>query len=545
MELIDRVPTQPGRRLITPDPSSGIPPYYATITRADLPTEPGTPLIKANLLTDTTETNIWPAANNRTLNEAFLALSRNPAYGTCASTGSANPKVVNIPNFVLRNPVYVAVTFTYQPDSNFYLNVTSTGAKQMRFMGEEITSRMIPEGYTAFFVYEGTYFRLLNPFGVGGDVRKSVWFVTETGSLTVPENMKLKLTAIGQGGVGGTGGQHLNNIAGGSGGGGGGCSIDERSYLKNDVITISVTSVSTTATCSARGLNIAANAGGAGVAPQTVPAGGTLSGGIGGTATGGNISNITGGAGAAGNYGNANNYPAPTVTGCAGGGAGGNYSSFYGGDGGKGDISCGNGGFGSSADFTILPQIYHGNGGSNIYALFGGNGGQQTVAYGGIKGGNGGNARFMAGSGGDGINATNYGYAGNGGDGGNASKFYDFTSAFGWYGRGGNGGKGGNGNSTYVGGGGGGKGGSGAIGGNGGNGGNGYSSGYSGPGGDGGNSDMMNGMKGQPASATVGGVGGLGGWSVSIGKFPPIANYGGGNYQTGRNGLPLLIIEEV
>ena len=45
------MPVNPGRVLITPESGS---PYYATLTRADNPTQEGTPLNKANLLKDTT-----------------------------------------------------------------------------------------------------------------------------------------------------------------------------------------------------------------------------------------------------------------------------------------------------------------------------------------------------------------------------------------------------------------------------------------------------------------------------------------------------------
>ena len=50
----DRIPTpgQEGRMLITPE--NGDPPFYATVAMADNPSEDGTPLNKANLLTDAT-----------------------------------------------------------------------------------------------------------------------------------------------------------------------------------------------------------------------------------------------------------------------------------------------------------------------------------------------------------------------------------------------------------------------------------------------------------------------------------------------------------
>ena len=48
----DRVPVNPGRVLITPE--NGGAAYYATMTRADNPTQEGTPLNKNTLLKDTT-----------------------------------------------------------------------------------------------------------------------------------------------------------------------------------------------------------------------------------------------------------------------------------------------------------------------------------------------------------------------------------------------------------------------------------------------------------------------------------------------------------
>ena len=48
----DRVPVNPGRVLITPENGSSA--YYATMTRADNPTQEGTPLNKNSLLKDST-----------------------------------------------------------------------------------------------------------------------------------------------------------------------------------------------------------------------------------------------------------------------------------------------------------------------------------------------------------------------------------------------------------------------------------------------------------------------------------------------------------
>ena len=48
----DRIPVNPGRVLINPEDGSA--PFYATMTRADSPTQEGTPLNKDSLLKDTT-----------------------------------------------------------------------------------------------------------------------------------------------------------------------------------------------------------------------------------------------------------------------------------------------------------------------------------------------------------------------------------------------------------------------------------------------------------------------------------------------------------
>ena len=48
----NRVPANPGRVLITPEDGSAA--FYATITRADNPTQIGDPLSKATLLQDAT-----------------------------------------------------------------------------------------------------------------------------------------------------------------------------------------------------------------------------------------------------------------------------------------------------------------------------------------------------------------------------------------------------------------------------------------------------------------------------------------------------------
>ena len=69
----DRVPVNPGRVLITPE--NGVAPYYATMTRADNPTQEGTALNKANLLKDATAAKLGLGAD-AVPDGAFNVLSR-------------------------------------------------------------------------------------------------------------------------------------------------------------------------------------------------------------------------------------------------------------------------------------------------------------------------------------------------------------------------------------------------------------------------------------------------------------------------------------
>lgn len=69
----DRVSANPGRVLITPESGDA---YYATIERADNPTVVGTPLNKANLLTDATAAD-YGLTSSATPNTMFQALKTN------------------------------------------------------------------------------------------------------------------------------------------------------------------------------------------------------------------------------------------------------------------------------------------------------------------------------------------------------------------------------------------------------------------------------------------------------------------------------------
>ena len=70
----DRQSTKPGRILITPEDGSA--PFYATVTRADDPTDLGTPYNKATQLTDATAALLALAQEDPTVNDALNKIGR-------------------------------------------------------------------------------------------------------------------------------------------------------------------------------------------------------------------------------------------------------------------------------------------------------------------------------------------------------------------------------------------------------------------------------------------------------------------------------------
>lgn len=71
--MIDRVSTYPGRMKVTPEDGSGE--YYATVEWADQPTQPGTALSKANLVTDENAQRFGLNGASATVNDMFTKLT--------------------------------------------------------------------------------------------------------------------------------------------------------------------------------------------------------------------------------------------------------------------------------------------------------------------------------------------------------------------------------------------------------------------------------------------------------------------------------------
>lgn len=86
----DRVSATPGRMLITPE--NGQPAFYATVKMADNPTVEGTPLNKANLLTDATAA-LYGLGTDAVPDKAFAKLKT--LVDTAQSTGDSKVRIVS------------------------------------------------------------------------------------------------------------------------------------------------------------------------------------------------------------------------------------------------------------------------------------------------------------------------------------------------------------------------------------------------------------------------------------------------------------------
>lgn len=112
----DRVPTYPGRVRLTP--VSGQTNVY-TLERADVPTQEGTPLNKANLLSDTTANLLIPSEGDPTPDKAFRRLSEDAHV--IKGNGAPNTSTVG-----RIGDIYIDVSVS-DPISYICTNATSSG----------------------------------------------------------------------------------------------------------------------------------------------------------------------------------------------------------------------------------------------------------------------------------------------------------------------------------------------------------------------------------------------------------------------------------
>ena len=83
-------------------------------------------------------------------------------YGTCSTAASTAAKEVTLANYVLQPGGIVVVKFTNSVPANATLNANSQGAKSIYYRGKAIVGGLINAGEFATFIYDGTYYHLIN-----------------------------------------------------------------------------------------------------------------------------------------------------------------------------------------------------------------------------------------------------------------------------------------------------------------------------------------------------------------------------------------------
>ena len=84
-------------------------------------------------------------------------------YGTCATSGTTvnSTRYVTLAGYELAKGGIIAVKFTYAVPSGSYLSVNSEASKRIYYQGSTLSEGVISAGDTAFFMYDGSYYRLL------------------------------------------------------------------------------------------------------------------------------------------------------------------------------------------------------------------------------------------------------------------------------------------------------------------------------------------------------------------------------------------------
>lgn len=392
----DRIPSpgQQGRILITPEDGSAS--YYATVTMADNPTNPGTPLNKDTLLQDQTEVALFGTANNRTVDEAFRGIANKLDLimgDQAALTLTVQDSAGNgIPGVLIGSMFDENGDAVYTNASGVASGYVAEGNQTLSVSGYAD----IQDASLSLDVVKGnTYTETLTV------TTRDFFQATTTRNIRFSENVQsIDVNAVGGGGGAGDGYNSTRSIASSGGGGGGGYCVVQNSvsFTPNTIYQLIV------------------GAGGQGGGEETTASDGGTSSFLGVVANGGK----------AGTRGTSDD----PGTGGSGNGKGGNgvyvlyagtkdgndgvdgsvqgFSSFtktvtYGGGGGSGGAVVGSG----------TPS-----GGSGGYA-YGGDGGIGNIT-GGAEGASGYSGRSFGGGGGSGgvaVDGDGYGLTGNGGSG--------------------------------------------------------------------------------------------------------------------------------
>ena len=88
--------------------------------------------------------------NNTTYSNASLG----QGYGVCSTAAATAAKTVSISSYALTDGGIVSIKFNNAVPANATLNITSKGAKPIKYRGAAITAGVISAGDTASFIYE-------------------------------------------------------------------------------------------------------------------------------------------------------------------------------------------------------------------------------------------------------------------------------------------------------------------------------------------------------------------------------------------------------
>ena len=83
-------------------------------------------------------------------------------YGICDTAASTVDKISTIEKWYLRKGSIAVIKFANNVPASATLNISSTGAKNIRYKGSNIIADIIAAGDTATFIYDGTYYQLIS-----------------------------------------------------------------------------------------------------------------------------------------------------------------------------------------------------------------------------------------------------------------------------------------------------------------------------------------------------------------------------------------------
>ena len=105
----------------------------------------------------------------------------NTYYGTSSTTAYTSTKDVTCSGYALTTGNRIAVKFSNRNTAtSVYLNVNSTGAKQVYFRGAPIKAGFWDDGCVLDFVYDGTFYQV-----VGGVTRSKITYTSSTTSVAL------------------------------------------------------------------------------------------------------------------------------------------------------------------------------------------------------------------------------------------------------------------------------------------------------------------------------------------------------------------------